>query len=584
MRYNLGTGCRVINPLTGIQGICMIALFAIVKLTCKSVIRSHIFQILLAVLLFTIIVLPITLVGDGTALAQIQISLQYCLGAVSFILSLSTIWLSCFAMSHDIENYQIHMLISKPVSRVTIWIAKSLGIIIIHTFLLILSAFLVYILILCQFKDQMFLYYIQWPLGVVMGLSGLIFVVVLALWVNNSFLKFFNLKFLNKGKDNVIFFDLLLKTGLIAFAVLVIASSTFVAMRWQFDRKAFSLLSKAKIKSEVLVGRRVYMPQFPNIKKRVNKKYDKMIQDLAKKQRNISPTKQSEIRKDIYKQTLARLGEVKAGSPKFWYYKGLDPHTQTPIFLRYRAYIGKVSSENQRETYGIWGAKFFMTSNNPIKKKQKNVEVKSAFGSLTPSAVNIMGGVFNEMVLTPDIISPSGNAIIGFTNFDPQRKTVFFQLNDGPKLLVKVTGFIENYCRAIFIMFLKLLFLTGLSCAIGGIVSTSVGIFSVISYLLFGAFSTYLIDFENKMLDMGGPATAQSLQDLIGSFMSKALMIFIIPMQNFEISSLLSGGELIELTMIGKLILLNVLLKGVPFILLGIWLYKRREIGLVIKK
>ena len=119
----------------------MIALFAIVKLTYHSVIRSHIFQILLAVLVFTIIVLPITIVGDGTALAQIQISLQYCLGAVSFLLSLSTIWLSCFAMSNDVENYQIHMIITKPVSKVTIWFGKFLGILIIHTALLLFSAF-----------------------------------------------------------------------------------------------------------------------------------------------------------------------------------------------------------------------------------------------------------------------------------------------------------------------------------------------------------------------------------------------------------------------------------------------------------
>ena len=562
----------------------MIALFAIVKLTYHSVIRSHIFQLLLAVLVFTIIVLPITIVGDGTALAQIQISLQYCLGAVSFLLSLSTIWLSCFAMSNDVENYQIHMIITKPVSKVTIWFGKFLGILIIHTALLLFSAFLVYILILCQFQDQMFLQYIQWPLGIIMGLSGITLFIVFCLWLNNSFLKFFDLKFFSAGRDNSSFMNLLFKIGLISFAVLIIASSTFAAMRWQFNKTTFSLLSKLKIKSEVLVGRRVYMPVLPKIKKRVNYEYNKMLKALPKSQRNLSTAKQREIRQDIYKQLLARLGEVRGGSSKYWQFKGLNAHNSNPIFLRYRAYVGKVSSENQRETSGIWGAKFFLPDYTADKKNKKKRKVKSAFGSLTPSTVNIMGGVFNEIVLPPDIISPTGRALIGFTNFDPQRKTVFFQVNDGPKLLIRVTGFIDNYCRGIFIMFLKLVFLTALSCAIGGILSTSVAIFSVISYLLFGAFSTYLIDFENKMIDMGGPPVAQSLQDMIGSIVSKALMIFIIPMQNFEISSLLSGGELIELTFIGKLILFNVLLKGIPFVVLGILLYKRREMGLVVKK
>jgi hypothetical protein len=562
----------------------MIALYAIVKLTFKSVLRSHIFQILLALLLFTIIALPVTLVGDGTALAQIQISLQYCLGAVSFILSLSTIWLSCFAMSNDIETYQIHMLISKPVSRVTIWFGKALGILIIHTFLLFLSAGLIYILILCQFKDRMFLRYVEWPLGIIMVLSGVVLIFSAGIWINKLSQKFFKLKTSKHGHRVYSNSTFLLKTTVISFAVLIIAFLSFFAMNWQFDRNTFSLLARDKIRNEVLVGRRVYMPQLPDMKKRVGEVYGKMVKNLPANRRNIPAAKKREIRNNIYKQLILRRGEVRAGSSKFWSYKGLDPHLSAPVFLRYRAYVGKVSSEEQRETYGLWGARFFIPVNPSDKKSGKSGGVKAAFGSLTPGSVKIMGGVFNETILPPDIISSKGESIIGFTNFDPQRKTIFFQKNDGPQLLVKVTGFIENYIRGIFIIFLKLLLLTGFSCAIGGLFSASVAIFSVISYLLVGVFSTYLINFENEMIDMGGPPPVQSIQDIIGGITSKGAMLFIIPMQNFEISSLLSGGELIEYAMIGKLILFNLLLKGIPFIILGIFLYQRREMGLVIKK
>ncbi len=562
----------------------MTAFLAIVKQTCRSVIRSHVFQVLLFALIFIIIVLPITVVGDGTALAHIQVSLKYCLGAVSFILSLSSIWLGCFTMGDDIETYQLHMVVSKPVDRRIIWLGKCTGIIIIHTILLIFSALLVYILILCQFQDQMFLKYIQWPLGIIMGLSGLALLIVSTIWVNQFFIKFFNLKFLSNQGDKEILSTLLIKAGLAAFGILIVSSSTFVALHWQFNKDTFSMLEKAKIKSEVLVGRRVFMPELPNMKKEVKKEYEKRINALPASQRQLTKAKQNEILREIHKQLLSRLGEIKAGKIHYWEYKGLNPNNRTPIFLRYRTYIGKVSSKDQRETMGIWGTKLFIPQGHTDPKAKKDKNIKSVFSSRTNYPEKIMSGIFHEIVLPPFIISPKGETVIGFSNFDTQRKTLFFQTQDGPKLLIKVSGFIGNYCRGIFMIFIKLVFLTTLACAIGGVVSAPVAIFSVISYLKIGAFASYLIGIENKMLDMGGPATTTDIHEWIGNVVSKALLIFIIPMQHFEVSDLLAGGELIEWSLISKVILFNVIVKGFPLVVLGIWLYKRREIGLVIKK
>ena len=566
----------------------MRAFAAITRVTCKSVIRSHIFQFLLLLLLFTVIMLPVTLIGDGTALAKIQISLQYCLGAVSFILSISTIWLSCFAMSSDIENYQIHMLVTKPVSRVTLWAGKAVGILLIHSFLLVFSAVLVYILVLCQFQDEMFLKYIEWPLGIIAALAALTVIGSLGIWGSRFFLKTLKINFF-KGDDREKNSVMLLKIGLSAFAVLIIVLSTFAALKWQFNKSTFSLLEKVKIKNEVLVGRRVYMPQWPKLSKRIKEEYQKTIQALPAEKRNITAAKQEELRREIHRQLLVRRGEVKAGGSIFWHYKGLKKKQamHSLLFLRYRTYIGKVSSGNQRETMGLWGARRIIPVQAAAQNKKNSreeKEYKEFFDSLTDYPTNIMGGIFNEILMPPDIISRSGEAVIGFRNFDPQRKTLFFQVQDGPKLLVKITGFMANYSRAIFVIFLKLLFLTLLSCAVGGVVSSSVAIFSVVSYLMFGFFATYLIAVDNRLVEAGGPVIPAPLIDQIGSFLSKALVVFITPMENFEVSSLLAGGELIEFSMIGHLLFFNVLLRGIPFVLVGVWLYRRRELGVVIKK
>jgi hypothetical protein len=482
----------------------MTAFLAIVKLTCKSAVRSHIFQILLAVLLFTIVALPMTVVGDGTAHAHIQVSLQYCLGAISFLLSISTIWLGCHVMGSDIESYQLHMVITKPISRIKVWFGKCTGIILVHAVLLVISAGLVYGLII-----------------------------------------------------------------------------------WQFNKKSFSIQEKQRIRNEVLVGRRVFMPTLPNTRKITEQIYQKRLKEIQAQKQNLSKNEKRTLLLEIQKQVFSSIGEAKAGQTHVWLYKGLTKDQKNSMYLRYRTYVGKVSSKEQRETMGLWAVRIElpveMTQKDKKQDKNKAKKTRTFFSPRTSYPQKIMCGIFNEIVMSSFIIDDKGTAMVAFVNYDPQGKTLFFQVADGPKLLVKVSGFLGNYTRGIFMIFAKIVFLAGLSCAIGGVISIPTAIFSVISYLLFGSFSTYLIGIDNKMAAMGGPSTS-SAYDIVGNFVSRGLMLMIIPMQKFEVSYLLAGGELIEFSYIGKVIILDILLKSIFVLGLGMWLYRRREMGLVIRK
>lgn len=130
--------------------------WAIVKLTLRNAVRSHLFQLLLFLLLLCVVLIPSTISGDGTAGGFIRISLLYSLSAVSTILALSSIWLGCFVMAQDIDNYQLHMVVTKPVSRVKIWLAKWVGINILHLFLLLVSALAIYFIIMAKYNQQNF--------------------------------------------------------------------------------------------------------------------------------------------------------------------------------------------------------------------------------------------------------------------------------------------------------------------------------------------------------------------------------------------------------------------------------------------
>lgn len=549
----------------------MTAFLAIVKLTCKSAIRSHIFQILLGVLIFTIIVLPLTVVGNGTAQSYIQVSLQYCLGAISFLLSMSTIWLGCFTMGTDVESYQLHMVISKPISRIIVWLGKCTGVILVHSVLLVISSLIVYAFILLQFYYPGFISLLKFPTWLLCIVTAIL---SLAAFFFNFVLK----------KESVYKFS---------FIVMIISGCLlgihYLIPEKNSQKQQFSAKDKERITNEVLVGRRVYLPNTPKTHMLTQDTYNKYLDELTKQNKKLTENQKRNLKLEIHKRVVASIGEVFPGRTYFWEYSGIEKAENTPLYLRYRVYVGKVSTKEQRETMGLWGARLFVKIPiKPVKddktKKKPTVQTRAVFSTRTQYPEKIMCGIFTEIKMGSAVIDDKGSVIIGFANYDPQGKKLFFQQADGPKLMIKVASFFENYARGVFMIFAKITVLAGLSCAMGGIVSIPVAIFSVISYLLFGVFASYLIGIDDKMNAMGGPSVNSSLYDIIGNNVSRGLMFFIIPMQNFEVSSLLADGELIEFSYIARVLLFSVALKCLLVITFGIWLYRKREMGLVVRK
>ena len=134
----------------------MTAYLAIVKLTCRSAIRSHIFRLLLILLLLSIFLLPQTLIGDGTPRGDVQLFLQYCLGFAGFILCVSSVWLACSEVSSDVETAQLHMIAVKPVRRVVILLGKYTGVVLIHLALLLIAAAVIYIFLSVRLNSSKF--------------------------------------------------------------------------------------------------------------------------------------------------------------------------------------------------------------------------------------------------------------------------------------------------------------------------------------------------------------------------------------------------------------------------------------------
>jgi hypothetical protein len=121
-------------------------LFAIASLTWKAAFRFRLFLVVAVLLLAAVVGLPVLIKDDGTARGFTQILLTYTLSAITALLGLSTLWLSCGTLARDIEECQMQVVAVKPIARWQIWLGKWLGIVSLNAALLALSGGSVYLL------------------------------------------------------------------------------------------------------------------------------------------------------------------------------------------------------------------------------------------------------------------------------------------------------------------------------------------------------------------------------------------------------------------------------------------------------
>lgn len=337
---------------------------------------------------------------------------------------------------------------------------------------------------------------------------------------------------------------------------------------------------QTRIANEVLTGRRVYMPKLPDIDKMVAAEFSKKMSETTpdgKKVLNIfTEDQRNKILQEIRRQTIAGLSEIKPGQTRIWEYDGLPKDFKGSLFVRYRVYTGG-TSQTAEMVNGAWGAVVFF-ERTPDPSQVKTGE--KAEPTIVPEYVvrppeQILCISVNELELPGDKIVYDGKSMIGYTNLS-SKGAVQFQLADGPKVLIKEVSFFNNYLRAVLMEWMGIFAVTMIAFAAASFLSMPTAIFFTLCYIAYGAFSLFL---QSPIKNYGSIANMPAVE-AYGYVFGQVLLTAVIPVQKFSVSELVANGELIELSVIGGVLLFQVLLKGAPLALLGIWLYSRRELAM----
>lgn len=127
-------------------------LTAIAWLTIKAAFRFRLVLLLSAILIGSVVGLPLIIKDDGTARGFTQILLTYTLSLITALLGFATLWLACGTLARDVEECQMQMVAVKPIARWQIWLGKWFGILAVNAILLTLSAGAVFFLL--QWRAQ----------------------------------------------------------------------------------------------------------------------------------------------------------------------------------------------------------------------------------------------------------------------------------------------------------------------------------------------------------------------------------------------------------------------------------------------
>jgi len=119
-------------------------IIAISGLTLRTAIRSRVFALLIAMVVICIAGLPLAIKSDGTAAGQAQLFIHYAFGLTVFLLSIAAAWSAAGAVSLEVSGRQMHVLVTKPVHAVEIWLGKWLGLMTINLVMLGLAGGLMY--------------------------------------------------------------------------------------------------------------------------------------------------------------------------------------------------------------------------------------------------------------------------------------------------------------------------------------------------------------------------------------------------------------------------------------------------------
>jgi len=374
-----------------------------------------------------------------------------------------------------------------------------------------------------------------------------------------------------------------------AALLFLMAGCVYGLVRWMARERSFAHLPQweeqkqmdllHKVSEEVLVARSVFRPPLPDVSAEVEAEFKKQRQQGAPAE---VPSLEAARRKNIADSALRRHLTVMPMAIYIWRFSGLSPGGSQPIYLRFKP--TRTSTNAPEQVFGAWW--FYRRENPPAGKKAEPEEVV-----LVPLLRHLgtwQTGGFQEISVDGRLVDASGTIYVGYRNLEPSTG-IQFDPHDGIQLLQRADSFLPNYYRSLVIIMCHLVLLAALALMAGAALSFPVASFLVVAVLSVGLIGPWIRDMNLGYIPrspMGMELTAGQeggkwSREVLAMFIRAMLVVFP-QFANYSPVADLVNGQLVSWSFLGQAAAGTCLLRGLPAVLLGIYLYGRRELARII--
>lgn len=126
----------------------MHSIWAVTRNTLAQALRMKVAVVVVILLVVLLPLMSLIVTGDGTLHGKLQTFISYGMSLMSLLLCVLTIAVSTYTLTSDLKGKQIHLVVTKSVSRYQIICGKLLGVVIMDVILLAVFSAIIYAAVL----------------------------------------------------------------------------------------------------------------------------------------------------------------------------------------------------------------------------------------------------------------------------------------------------------------------------------------------------------------------------------------------------------------------------------------------------
>ena len=318
----------------------------------------------------------------------------------------------------------------------------------------------------------------------------------------------------------------------------------------------------AEARNEFLTARKALVPPEPDVSEQVRQRYAE-LQRSGQLDQVFQGMDQQAVMTQLTNQMKLNRRAAEVGSELIWEFEDVDVRDPNgSVFVRFKYDVSVPPPDEQ--AYGRW----FVGDYRYIKYGTESEAVLyPPFDRKDPIRT------FREIEMPAHVVAPDGYLAVAFFNPPMNNTTVIFPLEDGLAVLYKADSFTANFLRSVLLIFLKLLFLACFGLFAATFLSFPVAILLCLVVFFTASFSGFVIESFDYLSDN---------MSMIYSFSIKWIVRMLPQLDRVNPNDYLVPGRLLSWDVVSRALFVLVLIKGLCLLLLGLIIFKFREIAKVI--